>query len=152
MNEDFFKKDVAELIKNLKPDTKPKWGILTPQAMIEHIIGSWRISNGKARAKCVVPPEKLEKLRAFLFSDLPYEKNRKNPIMPVNSSPPHRKPDLESAKTQLVEDINDFFDYHQQHPDAEFIHPVFGKLDKKGWLIFQQKHIKHHFEQFGLKK
>lgn len=147
---DFFKKTVPQALSRLHPDSQPKWGLLNAQAMIEHVIGSWRISNGKAEAQQVVTDEQLPKYREFLFSDQPFVPNTKNPIMPENEPPALRKPDLDSAKKQLEQEIADFFTYHQQNPGSKPVHPVFGPLDQEGWLTFQEKHMRHHFKQFDL--
>lgn len=137
------------MLSRLSDDTAPKWGILTPQHMVEHLVSSWRISNGKAQAPCITPEERLSALRQFLFSDKPFQKNIKNPILPEGLTP-LRKKNLEEANQQLVNEIRDFFAYFEEHPNSKPIHPIFGELDKEGWLLFQEKHIKHHFEQFGL--
>jgi hypothetical protein len=148
--EKFFWEEVPQCLKQLTPDTSPDWGVLTPQAMIEHLVGSWRISNGKAQVERKTPKKELPKYRQFLYSDQPYEKNIKNPIMPENEPPPLRKPDLQSAKEQLLKEIDDFFDFFEQQPEATPVHPIFGALDKDGWLTFQYKHMRHHFKQFGI--
>lgn len=149
-HKDFFETKVPKALAQLSPDTQPQWGILNAQAMLEHVIGSWRISNGKAEAQQAVSDEELPKYREFLFSEQTFEPNVKNPIMP-ESEPPHlRKPDLESAKEQLQQEIADFFDYHRQNPGIQPVHPVFGPMDEEGWLIFQEKHMRHHFKQFGI--
>ncbi len=148
--ERFFKQEVPALLDNLEPFTAPKWGILNAQAMIEHLVGSWRISNGKAQAEQVTPEDQLPKYREFLFSDQPFQPHVKNPVMPENEAPALRKKDLKAAKAQLKQEIQDFFSYHEANPEEKPIHPVFGPLDAEGWLQFQYKHMRHHFWQFGL--
>ena len=147
--EKFSQEEVPIMLKTLEPDTKPLWGILTAQHMVEHIVGSWRISNGKAEVECKTPEEKLKKYRKFLFSEKPYKRNMKNPIMPDELFQ-LRKPDLNSAITQLKGEIEDFFTYHEANPDTSPVHPIFNVLNKDEWLIFQKKHIGHHFGQFAL--
>lgn len=146
----FFKETIPQLLDQLTPDTEPKWGILNPQAMLEHLVSSWRIANGKAEVSQAIPDDQLPQYRDFLFSDQPFEPETKNPVMPENESPALRKPDLEAAKQQLKQEIKDFFDYHASNPNAKPIHPIFGPLDKSGWLQFQEKHMTHHLNQFGL--
>ena len=148
--ETFFKETVPELLGQLAPDDKPLWGLLNPQAMVEHLVSSWRISNGKAKTDQVITDEQLPKYREFLFSNKPFGHNIKNPVMPENEAPALRKPDLNAAVEQFKQEVADFFYYHEQHPDARPIHPFFGPLDKGGWLMFQQKHTHHHLRQFGL--
>ncbi len=146
---DFLQIQVPLLLKKLEPGAKAGWGIMTPQHMIEHLVGSWRISNGKAKARQVTPDDKLPGYRSFLYSDKPYQKNMKNPVMPEDLAP-LRKKDLTDAIDQLLEDMKDGFRYFEEHPDAVPVHPVFGPLNRGEWMMFQYKHMRHHFEQFGL--
>jgi len=146
----FFRQTVPNALSKLKTDTQPNWGLLNPQAMVEHLVGSWRISNGKSQARQITPDEQVSCYLKFLYSEEPFEPNVKNPIMPKGEPPPLRKPDLESAKAQLKQEIEDFFVYHKNNPGVQPVHPVFGPLDQEGWLIFQHKHMNHHFRQFGL--
>ncbi|GAB4221671.1 MAG: hypothetical protein Kow0075_17270 [Salibacteraceae bacterium] len=144
-----FFMEMVQRLRTLRPDASPRWGSMTPQHMVEHIVGSWRISNGRARVPVMLSGEELEKRRAFLFSDKPYEKNIVNPVT-GKDLPPLRKPGLKEAIDQLEDEIIAFFAYHESNPGAIENHPVFGELDKNGWLIFQTKHMQHHLSQFGL--
>ena len=146
----FFQETVPAKLEQLTNDQKPEWGMLTPQAMAEHLVSSWRIANGKSAGECKMPEEKLQAYRDFLFSDQPFQKNIKNPLLPENEPPPLRKNNLQEAKDQLLKEIEDFFSFHDQNSGTKPIHPVFGPLDMEGWLIFQEKHTRHHFRQFGL--
>jgi oxepin-CoA hydrolase/3-oxo-5,6-dehydrosuberyl-CoA semialdehyde dehydrogenase len=56
-------------INNLKPETKPQWGKMTAQHMVEHLITAVQISNGKVHFNCFNPPEKLPALRRFFESN-----------------------------------------------------------------------------------
>lgn len=146
---DFFVDEVPKALEKLKAETKPEWGSMTAQHMIEHLVGSWRISNGRAQVQLMTPKERLPAYRQFLFSDEPYKKNLMNPIF-ANGLPPLRKESLDAAVQQLIDEMWMFFEYFNEHPEATFIHPVFGELDKEGWLTFQRKHMGHHLTQFGV--
>lgn len=146
----FLRKDLIIVLDKLQDDTQPLWGILTPQHMLEHIVGSWRVSNGNAEARLAVSPEELQENRDFIYSDREFEENAKNPIMPPDGLWPLRKKSLEDAKQQLLKEVSDFFDYFDAHPNARPVHPIFGSLDKDGWLRFQRKHMQHHFRQFRM--
>ena len=141
--------EVPAKLKQLKGTEKPLWGQMTPQHMVEHLVGSWRISNGRARVKCMFEGEQLAKRRAFLFSDTPYQRNITNPVQ-GDGLPKLRKPDYTSAVDQLADEMKEFFDYHASNPEAIEIHPVFGDLDFNEWLVFQTKHMEHHLRQFDI--
>lgn len=97
----------------------------------------------------MTPPERLPAYRTFLFSVEPYKKNLMNPIF-SNGLPPLRKENLEAAVKQIIDEMWQFFEYHEEHPKAIFTHPVFGELDREGWLTFQRKHMSHHLKQFDV--
>ncbi len=147
---EFLKVELPGVLDKLNSDTKPSWGILTPQHMLEHVVGSWRVSNGNAAARLAVSEDELKEHRDFLFSEREFEQNVKNPIMPKDGLWPLRKKDLDAAKQQLLMEISDFFKYYDANPDAISVHPILGKLDKEGWLRFQRKHMQHHFRQFRM--
>lgn len=145
----FFTRSIEQL-KSLKDDQQPLWGIMTPQHVVEHLVGSWRISNGRARVPQKLSDEEVEKRRSFLFSNQVYPRNIANPTVKEQGNAPLLKESLEAAIDQLEDEIAAFFDYHKQTPNAQEMHPVFGALDANGWLIFQTKHMTHHMTQFGL--
>lgn len=146
---EFFKQTIPAALDKLNEDTERVWGTMSPQAMVEHVVGSWMISNGRAQIGLVVPEESLPKRREFLFSDRPYERGIPNPTQSPGGQK-LRKPDLQSAKDALLNEMDRFFEHHKENPEVIYTHPVFGNLDFDGWLVFQEKHMGHHFRQFGL--
>lgn len=137
------------MFRKLVPEQKALWGGMTPQHMVEHVVGSWRISNGRARVKTMLPEEEVKRRRATLFSGIPYERNVANPMF-ANGLPPLRKPSLAAAIDQLEDEMKAFFEYHKANPGAVETHPVYGAMTTDEWLYFQTKHMQHHMGQFGL--
>ena len=80
-------------INNLKPETKPQWGKMTAQHMVEHLITAVQISNGKEHFECFNPPEKLPALKRFLMSNRPLPRNFVNPVIGPDNLP-LRYPDI----------------------------------------------------------
>lgn len=140
---------LPDKLRSLTPDQKAEWGNMSAQHMVEHLVGSWRISNGRAKARAVLDSEKLEQRRAFMFSDEPYPKNLANPLF-SKGLPPLRKASLSDAIDQLEDEMRTFFTYHEAHPKAIEVHPVYGDMTTNEWLHFQAKHMGHHLTQFGL--
>lgn len=148
-SEAFFKTTLIDKLKQLSAEQTPNWGIMTPQHMVEHLVGSWLISNGKFNAQQFVSKETRTKKLKFLFSQNEFDKNL-NPTGQIVENKPLKKENLAAAIDSLKENINTFFIYHQTNPQAKPIHPVFGALTCQQWLLFQTKHTKHHLIQFGL--
>ena len=71
-------------------------------------------------------------------------------MLPKEELLPLKHPDLPTAKKQLIQELLDFFKYFELNPDAKPENPVAGILTFKEWVIFHNKHITHHFRQFGL--
>lgn len=145
----FFNEEAIRLLTTLNPNQQPLWGIMTPQHIVEHVVGSWIISNGRFAVEQKTTEEQKEKRLKFLFSPLPFEKGISNPVT-GNKLNPLKKESLEKAIEAYTEAINTFYEFHEKNPNAKPVHPAFGPLDKKGWLQFQSKHMGHHFTQFGL--
>jgi hypothetical protein len=117
--------------------------------MVEHIVGSWRISNGRTRLPLSVSPEDSARRKQSLMQPEPYARNIMNPVF-RNGLPPLRKPDLPSAIAQLEDEVAEFFRYHSTNPGSVENHPVYGPMDVSEWMHFQQKHMEHHLRQFGM--
>jgi hypothetical protein len=145
----FLTHTAPELLSNLAKDKSPKWGIMTAQQMVEHLIVTIKISNGKKAVTLVTPIELLEIRRTFLFGKLPFPKNVK--IYGFSTGVQALKyPDLGAAKEALNSEIQDFITYFEGNDGLKPMHPVFGELTKAEWLLFHEKHFNHHFLQFGL--
>ena len=132
-------------------ESKPVWGIMTPQHMVEHLEYTYKIASGELQDFDISTPEKyLEKLQDSLYN---YEK------FPTNSNFPHLKkdtlgslthPDLETAITKFLQQRDRYLDFFTQNPDAVLKNLVFGELNKYQWYLLERKHLNHHFEQFNL--
>ncbi len=147
--EQFLTVETPTLLTNLSEETAPKWGIMTAQHMVEHLAGTMRLSNGKRAVNRITPIEQLESRRNFLFGPQPFQKNIKpNPGPAVLQE--LKLINLDAAKIALLNEIQDFLTYFEGHDGLKPMNPIYGELTKQEWIIFHQKHFKHHFTQFGL--
>lgn len=137
------------LLEKLTDDTKPLWGKMSAQHMIEHLIMSVRISNSKLKTACFNPPEKIPVLKRFLTSNRPLPKEFVNPLI-GSGLLPLECVNIEEAKRKLQEEVEDFYNYFEEYPDAVLVNPTFGELNKSEWVVFHEKHFMHHFTQFGI--
>ena len=136
-------------LNNLTVETKPLWGKMTAQHMVEHLILAVKMSNGKVKLECFNPPEKLPVLKKILLSSRPLPRNFINPVLGEDLIPLQFE-SLEETKKILSQEINDYYKYFEDNPDALLTNITFGNLNKNEWEIFHQKHFTHHFQQFGL--
>ncbi len=148
-NEYFLKNEFPVLLHQLDADQKAVWGKMDVQQMLEHLRDVCKVANGKITLPLYnTDPANLAQARAFLMSDAPFMENFKLPVMPSEPRP-HKYPDLETASSKTMEELQDVFTYYQTDPSATLMHPIFGPLNYAEQLHYLVKHLKHHLRQFG---
>ncbi|MBZ0177884.1 MAG: hypothetical protein K8F36_01245 [Melioribacteraceae bacterium] len=142
-------KNELNKLDKLSEGTKALWGIMTPQHMIEHLVLTFRISSKKMEVKCITPPERIPLMKKILMSERPLPKGFINPVM-GEGLVDLMFPNLNTAIEELKKEMDDYISFFDENPEAEILNPTFGSLNKIEWAQFHQKHIKHHFQQFGI--
>ena len=141
--------ELIALIEKLEETTKPEWGTMTPQRMIEHLVNVFKVSNGKVEVECFSEERKIPVLKKFLMSSRPMPKDYKSPAKKLEPSS-YRFESLEEAKKELEKEVEEFYRFFEENPDASPINPTFGSLNKEEWETFHIKHLTHHLTQFSL--
>jgi len=142
---------IEELLFRLKPDLKPKWGIMTPQHMIEHLEYTYKIASGEIQDFDIATPEKqLEKVHASLYNYDKFPKHSQFPHLEKNKLDNLRYPDLETAIKKFKEQRKKYLEFFKENPDAKLKNLVFNELNRYESYLLERKHLNHHFEQFGL--
>jgi hydroxymethylglutaryl-CoA reductase len=140
---------VVSPLDQLDLQTKPLWGQMSAQHMIEHLSLIVRISNGKMNVPQATPEEKIPSRLAFLRSDMELPREFKAPGL-AQDPLPLRFASMEAAREKLEAEITDFIQFFDENPNSRPVHPVFGPLDRADWVRFHNKHFTHHYKQFGL--
>ena len=135
--------EFVERLNRLKSDTSPKWGRMTAQHMVEHLIDAVKMSDGKYIVTCYSHPDRLPTLKKILMSDRPLPRNFINPLLASDELPELEFNSLETAKKKFSEELDEFYVYYEKNPDSISTNAIFGDLN-------HQKHFTHHFYQFGL--
>jgi len=142
---------IQECLSKLKADTKAKWGIMTPQHMIEHLEYTYKIASGEIQDFDVATPEKiLEKVHNSLYNYKKFPQNSQFPLLEKDTLDKLRHTDLITAIEKLKEQREKYLQYFKENPDAKLNNMVFGELNRYEWYLLDRKHLNHHFEQFGL--
>ncbi len=142
---------IEECLSKLKADTKPKWGIMTPQHMLEHLEYTYRIASGEIQDFEIATPEKiLEKVHHSLYNYDAFPKNTNFPLLEKNTLDKLKYPDLATAKEKFLEVREAYKTFFKENPDAKLKNLVFGELNRYESYLLERKHLNHHFEQFGL--
>ncbi|MFD2824402.1 phenylacetic acid degradation bifunctional protein PaaZ [Lacinutrix iliipiscaria] len=142
---------IQDCLNKLSEDTKPSWGIMTPQHMIEHLEYTYRIASGEIQDFEVATPENiLEKVHNSLYNYKPFPKESHFPQLKKGELADLQYDSLAEAISKFVEARQEYLDYFKEHPEAKLKNLVFGELNKYESYLLERKHLNHHFNQFGL--
>ncbi len=140
--------NILETLEKLDENTKPAWGQMSAQRMVEHLTDTLAIATGRNPQPLLIPEDKIEKMQAFLASDKPMARNIEVPFASAKTAT--RNEDLELAIDELVEEWLLFEDIFTETEGHKATHSFYGDLNYDQWMKLNDKHINHHFEQFGL--
>ncbi|MGJ8666939.1 MAG: phenylacetic acid degradation bifunctional protein PaaZ [Patiriisocius sp.] len=142
---------IEECLSKLSEDTKPKWGIMTPQHMLEHLEYTYKIASGELQDFEIATPEKyLDVVHDSLYNFEKFPQNSQFPQLEKDTLASLIHPDLETAKAKFLEQRFKYLQFFKENPDAVLKNLVFGELNKYESYLLERKHLNHHFEQFGL--
>lgn len=142
---------INECLSKLTADAKPKWGIMTPQHMVEHLEYSYKITSGEIQDFEIATPEEiLEKVHASLYNYKKFPKNSQFPMLEKDKLDDLKHSDLETAIEKFKEQREKYIKFFKENPEAKLKNLVFGELNKYESYLLERKHLNHHFEQFRL--
>ena len=142
---------IDECLSKLTEDTKPKWGMMTPQHMVEHLEYTYKIAAGDIQDFEISTPEKiLEKIKNSLWNYKKFPKNSQFPSLEKDKLDDLKYDNLEVAIEKFKAQREKYVAYFKQNPDTILKNIVFGELNRYEWYLLERKHLNHHFEQFGL--
>ncbi|SDI39149.1 phenylacetic acid degradation bifunctional protein PaaZ [Winogradskyella thalassocola] len=142
---------ISECLYALKEDAKPKWGIMTPQHMIEHLEYTYKIASGEIQDfEIATPSTILDKVHNSLWNYDKFPKNSQFPQLEKNTLEPLKHPDLATAIEKFKAQREKYLEFFKENPEAKLKNLVFGELNKYESYLLERKHLNHHFEQFNL--
>ena len=136
----------CERIARLDPKARPKWGRMTAPEMVCHLNDSFRVGAGEKYAS---PATNLLKRTVFkwvaLRTSAPWPHGI--PTRPEieqgrGGTPPS---DWERDRSELRNLIVEFADRQ-----SFGVHPIFGEMSRREWLVWGYRHVDHHLRQFGV--
>lgn len=143
--------NIDQYLTKLTVNHQANWGTMTPQHMVEHMEDQYRIASGQRQDfELFTPAEQLDKWRETIFNHRPMPRGHQHPLMKKGENEILRNPDLESAKAQLRQAMDEYETYFKENPEARTNNAVFGMMDKFEWDLLANKHFAHHFAQFGI--
>lgn len=145
---DFLNFDILKSkLSRLQTNSKPVFGKMNGQQMIEHLSFLMQISNGKIKADHYVSDEKSLRRKTFLDSENELQVGFKPPMLAEDPYPVKFKT-IQDAIDDLIHQIKEFKNHFKTATIEN--HPFFGELDYEYWKKFHVKHFTHHFKQFNL--
>ena len=149
--EEMTDEKIDACLAKLSEDTKPEWGVMTPQHMVEHLEYTYKIAAGEIQDFEVSTPEKiLDKVHESLYNYKPFPKNTNFPLLEKDTLAPLTHENLTAAIEKFKEQREKYKDHFKKNPNATLNNIVFGELNRYEWYLLERKHLNHHFEQFGL--
>ena len=139
---------ILEKLSKLSADTLPLWGSMSAQRMVEHLTDTLQIATGKNPQELLIPEDKVERMQAFLDTDKPMARGIEVPFAPRDWKLRHEEIDL--AIDEFTDEWLNFEEYYFENPTATQRHSYYGDLNYDQWRKLNDKHLNHHFEQFGL--
>ena len=141
--------EVRNKLQLLTNDSKPSFGNMNAQQMIEHLSEITKIPNGNWKIDVFVDEEKAARRKPFLNTDNEIQIGFKASFLSENPVPLQFS-SIHEAIEDLIKQIRLFKEVFEKNPSRIVTHPFFGDLDYDLWKKFQVKHFTHHFKQFGL--
>lgn len=140
--------DFERRLSALTPAAMRRWGKMTSHEMVCHLSDSFR-GMLRERATSPAPSTALQRqLVRFIALHTPMPWPKGVPTRPeVNPHEQGTKPgEFERDRATLSDLMRRF-----AAADAQYAaHPMFGALSRNEWMIWAQRHVDHHFRQFGI--
>ena len=135
-------------LESLSEDTIPKWGKMNSTEMLKHCRLAMEVPLGRLKLK----PNFIFKL---LFGKMIKKKVTDDSIYKPSTPTANEfkvtdaNLDFQTEKELVIRTIHEFSNFSDKKLD-ETPHQLFGKMNSTEWRISQWKHLRHHWEQFGI--
>ena len=136
-------------LSSLDDNSKPNFGKMNAQQMIEHLSAITQIANGNWRVNVFVSDEKTARRKPFLNTENELQRGFRASFLSDEPSKLKFKT-IDIAIDDLRYQLQVFIEAFKQDENRTVVHPFFGELNFEYWKRFQVKHFTHHFKQFGL--
>ncbi|MEM7374346.1 MAG: hypothetical protein AAF587_37475 [Bacteroidota bacterium] len=144
----FLAQEVPQLLANLKVDTVPAFGLMTPQHMVEHLVGIAKYSMER-NGEPVSPPTEGQLwfknyiAEGAILQHRPSDKTKED-------LPELRFVSLEEAISKVGPAIEAFYLHYETNPGFVMYQGFCGELSFDEAEHFMYSHIRYHLWQFGL--
>jgi len=135
---------LVDIIMNLEPDRRPRWGSLDVPRLICHYNDAMDLALGEIELDLPRPPLPRSWMKWMtVYSPIPWPRNLKIAkeffLSPATT--------LDEDKQKLVGRIDRFLALDETHTTP---HPLFGAMSWRDWDHMQARHFRWHLNQFGV--
>lgn len=148
-HQDFFQNKVPALLAELKPTTTAIWGNMNAAKMLDHITAGTKLFMAQRDMEVNIPEEKIPRYQAWLMTEAGFQQGAMKPEKYKEFESTDLS-DFEQLKVEFLDALREFDKLTANKADFWTVHPSFGKLDAEHTRQLQYKHLRHHFQQFGL--
>ena len=146
---DFLTTEFPKLLNNLSPNSKANFGLMTPQHMVEHLIGAIESATEKYEGEREKPAtEQQLGMQQFIksgcvLSHRPSDKTKAD-------LPPLKHASLEEAISLVPKAVQKYYAF--QDANSNYIPYAYymGEVSFEEVELFHFMHIQYHLWQFGL--
>lgn len=145
----FLNHKFPELLKKLRSETEPNFGLMTPQHMVEHLIGALGSANTKYEGERIHPAtEQQLGMQKFIQSGsvLVHRPSTKTKA----DVPPLNYTSLEEAISNVPEAVQKYYAFQDNNPEYKPYASFLGEVTYEDVELFHYMHIKYHLWQFSL--
>lgn len=136
------KEQILERLSGLSSSTKPAWGKMNSAQMLAHCAVAMQAALGEVKTSTGFMTLLGKMMKGRVLGPKPFGKNSPTAFKIADPR------DFEKEKIKFV----DALDKLSKGASAvrQDVHPFLGKLTPQEWALLNQKHIDHHFTQFGV--
>jgi len=146
---DFLLIEFPKLLKNLSPDSKRRFGLMTPQHMVEHLIWAIKSSANKFDGERENPPSKRHLgFQKFIKNGAILE--HKPSDKTAADLPELRYGSLEEAVALIPEAAQRFYDFWNANTAYIPYGTFMGEMPFEDLELFHYNRVKFHLWQFSL--
>lgn len=137
----------AELLARaarLTPDHRPRWGRMTADQMVSHLVQTCRMGTGELPVRPVKLLTRHWPLNVLIAYFMPFPRNLPT-VKPLLARPPEG---MQRDLATLAACLESFARSTQRTDWPE--HPALGRLSGQAWARLGYRHMDHHLRQFGV--
>lgn len=140
--------EVPSLLSSLDPDTEPRFGLMTAQHMVEHILNDGKYMYHRLGEPVSPLTEKQKGFQKFIDNGVPM---KHRPSDKTKADLPELKfENLEAAVAEVVSLTQKFYEHFEANPDFMVYNSFMGELPFEKVELFFSQHWRYHLWQFKL--